>query len=444
MIKQYKKGFSLLELVLVLGVGTAMAFIKFQDMKNEQEVAIANTVGAQIKQVGEAVNRYISIRYDKLSTLTSSTSQSNDPGPRVCSSNGCEITYQTLINEGLLPVSYTGMNANKSSYKVLLKRSGIAPNYVIDGLVMTTAIWNEGGKVRYDLLGKAMQSAGIDSGMTRSPTVASGYGGQWNEKSSDYSNITTEGLLAYRVGYDSSMYSAYLRRDGTLPMTGALNMGGKSINNAKDITAADTVMAEILKSTGSTNVGGALTVVGNSALTGPVEVRSTLSVSGASTYGGVVQVNNVINATGNITSFGQVKGEIVVSTGRMTTGEFLQINGTATVGVACYPNGLLGRSSVGTILMCKNGMWRNSATINIPPQQISCRSQHAWHYGSIDAAGTVFTRTIRDGYGDTGWVKGSSFVSYGETNVLLSGIRGRSLLKDNPGEYLCMSQWIND
>ena len=74
MIKQHKKGFSLLELVLVLGVGTAMAFIKFQDMKNEQEVAIANTVGAQIKQVGEAVNRYISIRYDKLSTLTSSTS----------------------------------------------------------------------------------------------------------------------------------------------------------------------------------------------------------------------------------------------------------------------------------------------------------------------------------------------------------------------------------
>ncbi|WP_392433674.1 hypothetical protein ACF3VQ_05125 [Yersinia sp. HM-2024] len=55
MIKQYKKRFSLLELVLVLGVGTAMAFIKFQDMKNEREVAIANTVGAQIKQVGEAV-----------------------------------------------------------------------------------------------------------------------------------------------------------------------------------------------------------------------------------------------------------------------------------------------------------------------------------------------------------------------------------------------------
>lgn len=57
------------------------------------------------------------------------------------------------------------------------------------------------------------------------------------------------------------MYSVYLRRDGTLPMTGDLNMGGKSINNAKDITAAGTMMAEILKSTGSTNVGDALTVI---------------------------------------------------------------------------------------------------------------------------------------------------------------------------------------
>jgi uncharacterized protein (UPF0333 family) len=31
---QIKKGFSLLELTLVLGVGTMVAFMKFQDMKN--------------------------------------------------------------------------------------------------------------------------------------------------------------------------------------------------------------------------------------------------------------------------------------------------------------------------------------------------------------------------------------------------------------------------
>nr|WP_206428382.1 prepilin-type cleavage/methylation domain-containing protein [Pectobacterium versatile] len=56
------KGFSLLEITLVLGIGTAMAFMKFQDMKSDQENIMANTVGAQMKQMGEAVNRYISIR----------------------------------------------------------------------------------------------------------------------------------------------------------------------------------------------------------------------------------------------------------------------------------------------------------------------------------------------------------------------------------------------
>lgn len=263
MKKQNMKGFSLLELVLVLGVGSMMAFIRFQDMKNEQETVIAKAVGQQMKQTGEAVNGYINIRYDKLSTLMASSSQSSDPGPRTCDSSGCEITYQTLVNEGLLPVSYTGVNAQKSSYKILLKRSGTTPNYVINGLITTTLPWSEGGKFRYDLLGKAMQEAGIDSGMTQSATVASGLQGAWTETSSDYSNITAEGLMAYRVGYDSAMYSVYLRRDGTLPMTGDLNMGGNSINNAKDVNGTGNLSMGGSASVGSdVSVGGVIATNG--------------------------------------------------------------------------------------------------------------------------------------------------------------------------------------
>ena len=48
------KGFSLLELILVLGVGTMVAFMKFQDMKNDQEQILANAAGQQMKQIGEA------------------------------------------------------------------------------------------------------------------------------------------------------------------------------------------------------------------------------------------------------------------------------------------------------------------------------------------------------------------------------------------------------
>lgn len=239
-VNKRKRGFSLLELILALSVGSAIALIKFQNMVHEQEDIQAAAVGQQIKQVGEAVNRYIAVRFDKLSTLSAAASTGSDPGPRTCSNSTCTITYETLINEGLLPSSFAGINANKSEYKIVLKRDGTSPNYVINGLVTTTDSWSDDGKVRYDLLGKAMYAAGIDSAMTKSTTQADGFKGAWSEKSSDFSNITKAGQLAYRVGYDSSMYSVYLRRDGTLPMTGNLNMGENDINSAKDITASGT------------------------------------------------------------------------------------------------------------------------------------------------------------------------------------------------------------
>ncbi|EDH9722464.1 shufflon system plasmid conjugative transfer pilus tip adhesin PilV, partial [Salmonella enterica subsp. enterica serovar Typhi] len=207
-----KKGFSLLELTLVLGVGTMVAFMKFQDMKNEQESIMASAVGQQMKQIGEAVNGYINIRYDKLSTLSNAAGTGTDPGPRTCSGSVCEITYQTLINEGLLLSTYTGTNANKSSYKIILKRDGTSPNYVINGLITTSTAWIEGGKTRYDLLGKAMQTAGIDSGMTKTTSIASGHSGQWSETSANFNNITSAGQLAFRVGFNSALYSVYLRR----------------------------------------------------------------------------------------------------------------------------------------------------------------------------------------------------------------------------------------
>lgn len=430
MKKQNKKGFSLLELILVLSVGSMMAFIKFQDMKNNQENMMADTVGNQIKQIGEAVNRYISIHYDKLSTLSSSSSQSSDPGPRTCSSNGCEITYQTLVNEGFLPVGYTGVNMQKSSYKIVLKRAGIAPNFVINGLITTTSPWLEGRKYRYDLLGKAMQVAGIDSGMTQSAALVSGLQGAWTETSSAFNNITAAGLLAYRVGYDSSMYSVYLRRDGTLPMTGNLNMANQDINNARNITAAGTTTTNILHSTGDTNIGVNLNVGGNAQVNGVINSNNTVSgttitsrgetytqnwfrtmgdggvyfqkwgggwnmtdantiqayggkniQTSAAIYGGYLKStgnidangtlntvyvwasgnlnSNYVHSNGNIDAVGQVYGAGgVVSGGRTTVGEYLQLNGVAYAGNGCSPNGLQGRAVDGSILSCTNGVWK--------------------------------------------------------------------------------------
>ncbi|EMM2394962.1 shufflon system plasmid conjugative transfer pilus tip adhesin PilV [Escherichia coli] len=408
-----KKGFTLLEVTIVLGIGTLIAFMKFQDMRNDQEAVLADNVGTQIKQLGEAVNRYISIRYDRISTLSSSNNQSSDPGPRTCSAAGCEITYQTLINEGLLPVGYTGTNAQKASYKIVLKRSGTAPDYVINGLITTTSPWEEGGRIRYDLLGKAVQAAGVDGGMSRNTKIASGYGGQWSENSNSYSNITGGGLLAYRVGYNSSMYSVYLRRDGTLPMTGDLNLGGKSIKTIKDMTASGTTTTGTLKTTGNASVASDLSVGGTSTLNGPVNINNnlkvksdtylnTLSTTGLARFGSRIATNGLnpndlpagwaggvrtydlyasgtvgvgigktvkaymnnagnIYASGNLTA-GTIKSNgTIESTGRIKAGEYLHLNGQATLNAKCTPNGLVGRDSTGRVLSCVNGKWQTAS-----------------------------------------------------------------------------------
>lgn len=415
-----KKGFSLLEITLALGIGTAIAFIKFQDMKNDQEIITANTVGSQIKQIGEATNRYISIRFDKLSTLTSSSSQSSDPGPRTCSANGCEITYQTLVNEGLLPAGYTGINVQKSAYMILLKRVGTTPNYVINGLVITTLPWTEGSRVRYDLLGRAMQAAGIDSGMTKSATVASGMGGQWTENQSSYTEINAVGLLAYRVGYDSSMYSVYLRRDGTLPMTGDLNMGGQSINNAKDINASGDVNAVSFNGSygrfaKSVSVSEDLTVTGFSTFGKNVSMNSYLTVKngvdsdsyvaaktnssrlqigggGSSNQNavlikvsggagdGYLSLNGDNNSSVKLDVWGseKIRGDLTLSASNdgkttgaitasgninssgITSGLYLQPTSTAVAGTSCSSDGLMSKNSVGLILSCQSGIWKNA------------------------------------------------------------------------------------
>lgn len=358
-----------MELILVLGVGAMISFIKFQDMRTEQEQVLASAVGQQIKQVGEAFNGYINIRYDKIALLSNDSGNGTDPGPRNCNTAAsiCTITYQTLINEGLLPTTYSSKNSFGSDYTIQLKRSGISPNYIVDGMIMTNSAWIEGGHIRYDMLGRAMMSAGVDSGVTKTNTSINinGYSNGWNYNNSAFSAISKPGTLGYRVGYNSSMYSVYLRRDGTLPMTGNLNMGGNNISNAKDITASGMMSAGTLKSTGLADIGGQLLVTGPSLLKGAVSTNGSLTVDGVTT------LKNSLTASGNITSSQKIQGGELASTGRTSVGEFLQINGTATENTACAPNGLQGRDTKGMLLSCVNGKWQSGSANSLSMYAVS-------------------------------------------------------------------------
>ena len=323
-----KKGFSLLELTLVLGIGVAVAFIKFQDMKNEQENINADIAGQEIQRIGSAVNNYISLRYDKLSTLSNAAGNGTDPRPRTCSGSICTITYQTLINEGILPSGYVPKNSFSSTdYTIQLKRSGTSPNYVIDGVVLTNAAWVEGGRVRYDLLGKAMQSAGIDSATTKTTSQMNGFGGTWTLQQSDFSAINKQGLLGFRVGYNASLYSAYLRRDGTLPMTGNLDMGNQDIKNAKDITAAGNASFG-----GKGDFGSNITSGGNITAAGQVIAHNG--------YGDVITFGGDANNNDYEISLGSPKQLTIYSPSAANYTTVLQVNRNTKIDQRLSTNGL--------------------------------------------------------------------------------------------------------
>jgi len=239
-----QKGFTLVELILTLSVIASISFMAFQSLNKQYEDNMASASGQQIKDVGMAVNNYIVNHYDVLSKLQNATGAASDQGPRNCSSGTgiCVITTETLAKEGLLPSSFNGKNVYGSGYQISLKRTGTSPYWNVTGLITTDTplmLGSKNGVPRYDLLGVAMQKAGTDSGMSRNSAYQiDGYKGTWNAKANDYPNINKLGVLGFQAGYGSNSYSAFLRRDGTLPMTGDLNMGTKNIYGAANITAS--------------------------------------------------------------------------------------------------------------------------------------------------------------------------------------------------------------
>ncbi|HHT5646864.1 TPA: type II secretion system protein, partial [Raoultella planticola] len=191
-LKRNCQGFTLVELILTLAVIAAISFISFQSMNRDFEEKQAASIGEQIRNVGAGVNNYIVNHYDVLSKLENSTGGPQDPGSRTCSTatSTCEITTQTLVNEGMLPPVFNGKNIYGSGYKIIIARKGSAPYWNISALVATDTPLSRSGSIRYDLLGKAMKAAGIDSGMTRtSSTKVEGYKGSWSATQTEYSNI---------------------------------------------------------------------------------------------------------------------------------------------------------------------------------------------------------------------------------------------------------------
>lgn len=395
-----KYGFSLIEMMLVLVIISLMFLSKMQDIRSEQIKQEGAVQANKMKTIAGAVNGYINMNYADLIALK------NDGADKICddTTKTCEIKLSELKKFSLLPETFNPDDRMLKNYKIVLKRSGAEPNYMINGIITADAD-KQTDKV---FLGTILSDLGIDGGVSKGNDKISGFRGFWSETSADFKNINGDHQLAARVGYDSNMYSIYLRRDGTLPMTGNLNMGTNDINNAKDLNLTNNAnIGNDVKAKGYVradknieaggwlsarngygdviNIGGdkgqgdandfeimlnadkRLTVFSSKTSNQDTERFRVIGTSTAT--GNIVADKNVvaknrvgagsspsnlaayIEQSGNIYASKEIKGKTIVAEDSM------YIQKQITLGTSCSTIGLMGRTADGNLASCVKGIW---------------------------------------------------------------------------------------
>lgn len=267
------------------------------------------------------------------------------------------ITLPMLRTTGYLPSGFADKNAHGQEYRVMALEP--TPDK------LETLIVTEYGETIRDLylveIAKLMGAKGGYIASTNT-TVATGSFGGWSTALAPYGVAPGAGHLANALFFeDGALVNDYLYRSAVPgqphlnKMNTAIDMGGNNLNNTNAVNATSVNAAEVNAGTtitqGETFTGGWYRSMGDAGwysekwnggwyMTDPDWVRSYQD-KGIYTGGAIV-------------------GGSVQSLGRASFGEYLQVDGIATEGGGCSPNGLIGRNAAGLTLSCQSGVWKSN------------------------------------------------------------------------------------
>lgn len=150
-------------------------------------------------------------------------------------------TLAELRALGYLSSTFSDRSLYGTGYRVqlALSPSGCLPPLCdLTGLVSLDApLVGASGRVEWVALGTAAQRIGGAGGFSSAttPTLITGLGASWSATNPMGS---VAGILAARVSYNSREMGSMMRRDGSLPMTDTLRMGGNMISGLRTIASA--------------------------------------------------------------------------------------------------------------------------------------------------------------------------------------------------------------
>lgn len=309
------------------------------------------------------------------------------------------ITMAMLRNTGALPASVADTNPYGQGYTASARRSVYNGTPIVEILLTSTG----GEQIKNQHLRNiAGQIEGGGFITAEDPGVAKGALGAWQVPLSTFGLPANGGHLATALFFnEAGAITDYLYRNAVPGrpevnrMNASIDMGGNDLNNTRnvnavEVTAADAVTANSalkLQATNGAYSGGWYMAdntwlrsindkniyTGGTVLATNVQAYNQVSgaslaasgaISGASlsTSGQIYSGSSIVSA-GTIYGAGQITGGAIYSqgaltgAGRITAGEYVQINGGAAAGGGCGPNGLVGREGDGSLLSCVNGIW---------------------------------------------------------------------------------------
>ncbi|EJE4976048.1 shufflon system plasmid conjugative transfer pilus tip adhesin PilV [Escherichia coli] len=313
------KGFILLEILaglIVIGIATPMIYSEIEDWLNEQ---LYQSAALHADEYNNAIKNYVA---DKTSSLSSKT-----------------ITVNELIQQGYLNNGFS-RSPFGHSYITGIRKNNLSGR--LEALTCTTG----GQDIKEDGLRRiAGQINGLGGFMLQNNSVTGAFGG-WTDLGSNYQITCNKGHIAMRMaGKDLEesdrlyRYSVQGRPDLNRMHTG-IDMNNNSITNINEASGKNARFSGDVTSNRWLHPNG-----GGFTMTDSEWIRA---------------VNNKGITTEGELKGGKVSGGTVRSEGRLSTGEYLQLDKTATAGTSCSPDGLVGRDSKGAILSCQSGTWQKN------------------------------------------------------------------------------------
>ncbi|MGT4729458.1 shufflon system plasmid conjugative transfer pilus tip adhesin PilV [Escherichia coli] len=335
------KGFILLEILaglIVIGIATPMIYSEIEDWLNEQ---LYQSAALHADEYNNAIKNYVA---DKTSSLSSKT-----------------ITVNELIQQGYLNNGFS-RSPFGHSYITGIRKNNLSGR--LEALTCTTG----GQDIKEDGLRRiAGQINGLGGFMLQNNSVTGAFGG-WTDLGSNYQITCNKGHIAMRMaGKDLEesdrlyRYSVQGRPDLNRMHTG-IDMNNNSITNINEASGKNARFSGDVTSNRWLHPNG-----GGFTMTDSEWIRA---------------VNNKGITTEGELKGGKVSGGTVRSDGRLSTGEYLQLDKTATAGTSCSPDGLVGRDSTGAILSCQSGTWKK---IGAGDSQIVTASATAWRWPGATA-----------------------------------------------------------